>query len=223
MKIDMHCHSYYSKDGISSPESLLIWAKKKGLDGIALTDHNTTKGWNRAQKKAQELGMFLILGEEIKIKEKNKTIGEILAYFINKEIDPKNKNAEQIIQEIKNQNGIAIIAHPYHWKKPFKKLKEIKNIIDGVEIFNSRGQFKKGNELSMFFAKKNNLPMVSGSDAHTVFEIGNSYTEANTNNLNDFRKAIIEKKVSFHNKQTPPLIQIFSLIAKIFHIFKKRG
>jgi hypothetical protein len=62
MKIDMHCHSYYSRDGYSSPEALIRQAQKKGLNGIALTDHNTTKGWQRAQKIADQLGIILIQG-----------------------------------------------------------------------------------------------------------------------------------------------------------------
>lgn len=221
MKIDMHCHSYYSKDGICSPKSLLIQARKKGLDGIALTDHNTTKGWKEAQAIADKLGMILILGEEIKIKENNETIGEILAYFINKEINPKEKTIEEIIKEIKEQNGIAVIAHPYHWKKPFKKLGEYQNLIQGIEVFNSRSQSKKGNELSLSFAKKHNLAMTAGSDSHTAFEIGSSYIEADVKTINDLKNAILEKKVKIFKKQTPFYIQIFSPIAKIIHLFWK--
>lgn len=219
MKIDMHCHSYYSRDGISSPESLVFQAKKKGLDGIALTDHNTTKGWQRAQKMANELGIFLIQGEEIKIKENNKTIGEILAYFITKEINPQGKTIEEIIKEIKEQNGIAIIAHPYHWKKPFKKLEAYKNLADGVEVFNSRSQSRKGNKMSLDFAKKNNLSMIAGSDSHTTFEIGRAYIEVNATNIEEVKDLIKNNKVQIEGKQTNPAIQIFAGLAKLAHLF----
>ena len=43
-KIDLHCHSWFSGDGVSSPESLIASARKKGLHGFALTDHNTSDG-----------------------------------------------------------------------------------------------------------------------------------------------------------------------------------
>jgi len=221
MQIDMHCHSYYSRDGISSPEALLRQAKKRGLDGIALTDHNNTRGWQRAEKAADELGLLLIKGEEIKIKENNETIGEILAYFINREINPKGKKIEQIIKEIKDQGGIAIIAHPHHWKKPFKKLEECKNLVDGVEVFNSRSQSKLGNELSLNFAKQNNLPMTAGSDGHTTCEIGRSYVEVEAQTLDEFRKAILEKRIKISGKQTTFLIQILSPLAKTIHFFNE--
>jgi predicted metal-dependent phosphoesterase TrpH len=55
MKIDLHCHSYYSNDGISSPEKLIKTALKRGLDGIALTDHNTTQGLERGNRSCKKI------------------------------------------------------------------------------------------------------------------------------------------------------------------------
>lgn len=221
MKIDMHCHSYYSRDGYSSPEALIRQAQKKGLNGIALTDHNNTKGWQRAQKIADELGIILIQGEEIKIKENNKTIGEILAYFIEKEINPKGKTLQEVINEIHNQNGLAVIAHPHHWKKPFKRLEECKNIVDAVEAFNARSQSKKGDALSLSFAQKNNLPITAGSDCHNAFEIGSSYIEVEAKTIDEFKKELLEKRVKTYKKQIPFFLQILSPIAKLIHFFIK--
>lgn len=215
----MHCHSYYSPDGICSPESLIKIAKKKGLEGIALTDHNSTKGWQRAKKEADKLGLLLIPGEEIKIKENGKTIGEILAYFIDKEINPKNKTTKEVIEEIHSQGGLAIIAHPYHWKKPFKKIEECKNLADGIEVFNARSQSKKGNKKSLELAKNNNLPITAGSDSHTIIEIGNAYIEADVQTIEELKEAIKNKKVTIHGKQTSPAIQVFAGLAKLIHLF----
>ena len=217
----MHCHSYYSRDSLSSPESLVVEAKKRGLDGIALTDHDTTKGWQKAQKMADKLGMLLILGEEIKIKENGKTIGEILAYFINKEINPNGKTTKEIVDEIRNQGGLAIISHAYHWKKPFKKLEEYKNIVDGMEAFNARSQSKKGNKKTLDFATKNNLPTTAGSDSHTCFEIGNAYIETKAKTLEELKTAIKNKDVKVYGKQTSPAIQVFAGLSKLIHLFYK--
>ncbi len=217
----MHCHTFYSHDSICSPESLIKSAKRKGLDGVALTDHNTTKGWERAEKAAKENGIMLIKGEEIKIKENGKTIGEILAYFLNKEINPKGKTVGEVIKEIKEQGGMAIIAHPYHWKKPFKKLEEYKHSADGVEVFNARSQSKSGNQRSFEFAIENNLSMTAGSDCHTPFEVGSACIEADVKTIEEFRKAILEKKVKIWGKQTTPLIQVFAGLSKAIHLFVK--
>ena len=219
MKIDLHCHSYYSRDGVSSPEKLIKAAQKRGLDGIALTDHDTTKGWTAAKLAAKKLNAVLILGEEIKIRKQEKTVGEILGYFLKEEINPKGKSVEEVIKEIKEQGGIAIIAHPYHWRKPFKELEKYKNLADGIEVFNSRSQSKKGNQKSLNFAKKNNLAMTAGSDAHSYFEVGNAFTEAEAKNLDEFKKAILQKKVRIMGKQSPFFAQISATLGKLTHLF----
>ena len=221
MKIDLHTHSYYSNDGISSPESLIRKAKEKGLDGIALTDHNTTAGWKEAKRAAEKLNAVLVLGQEIKIKKDGKTVGEILGYFLKEEINPKGKSVEEIIREIKNQGGLAIIAHPYHWRKPFKELEKYKNLADGVEVFNSRSQTKKGNKKSFDFAQKNNLPMTAGSDAHSCFEVGNAYIKVEAKNLEEFKEAILNKKIKIVGKQSSIFVQIFATLGKILHFFWK--
>jgi predicted metal-dependent phosphoesterase TrpH len=221
MKIDLHCHSYYSKDGVSSPESLIRAALKKGLDGIALTDHNTVKGWEEAKKAAQKLNARLILGEELKIKENNKTVGEIIGYFLKQGIDPKNKTTEQIIKEIKDQGGLAIIVHPFHWKKRFKELEKYRNLADGIEVFNARSQSKKQNQKSFELAQQNNLVMTAGSDCHQNFSVGDAYIESEARTLEEFRNDIMNKKVKIRGKQSSILAQSFAVMGKIIHFFWK--
>lgn len=217
----MHCHSYYSKDSICSPSSLLENAWKKGLDGIALTDHDTTKGWEEAEKTAKELKMFLIKGQEIKIRENGRTIGEILAYFLEEAIDTKGKGLTEITREIREQGGISIIAHPFNAKKPFKDIERHKDSVDGIESFNSRSQDEEGNDNSLLLARKYGLPFTGGSDAHTPFEVGNCYIESSADSLEGLKKAILDKKIRVVGKRSPYLLQVFSPIAKTIHRFWK--
>jgi len=221
MKIDLHCHSYHSDDGVYSPERIIKTAKEKGLDGIALTDHNTTSGWPEAIEAAKKHGLLLILGEELKIKKNGRTIGEMIGYFLKQEINPKGKTVEQIIEEIKKQGGLAIIVHPFYWRKPFKELEKYKNLVDGIEVFNSRSQTKNGNKKALEFAKSNNLVMTAGSDTHSCFEVGQAYIEVDANDLEGIRKAILEKKVKIIGRQSPIYVQIFATIGKIMHLFWK--
>ena len=44
MIYDLHVHSKYSRDSILSPEKIISVAKRKKLDGVAVTDHNTIRG-----------------------------------------------------------------------------------------------------------------------------------------------------------------------------------
>lgn len=62
--IDLHFHSIYS-DGTYTPEELLYYAKKKELSAVSLTDHDTIKGLERAEKQSEKLGIKFINGVEI--------------------------------------------------------------------------------------------------------------------------------------------------------------
>lgn len=219
MKIDFHTHTYYSNDGIFSPEEIIKAALKKGLDGIAITDHDTVAGWPKAIEAAKKLNAQLILGEELKIKKGGKTMGEIIGYFLEKEINPKGKTVEQVIEEIKKQGGIAIIAHPYHWKKAFKELEKYKNLADGIEVFNSRSQSKKENQRSFDFSQRNNLPMTAGSDCHSTLEAGWAYIEAEAKTTEELKELILKRKVKIVGRQAPFYVQLFAVIGKITHLF----
>ncbi len=211
MKIDLHCHSYYSRDGISSPKKLIKTALKKGLDGIALTDHDTTKGWPAAIKAAKKLGAVLILGEEIKTKQ-----GDILGIFLRKEINGKGKDAGLVIAEIKKQQGIVVIPHPFHFHEKFRDdLEKYVDLIDGIEVFNARLPFKSADEKALKFARKYNLAITAGSDAHCYKAIGYAYTEAKAKNLEEFKKAILKKKTKTEGKKAPLFYLIFPLLAKL--------
>lgn len=63
MKFDLHCHSHFS-DGSLSPETLVLRAKEREVDVLALTDHDTIAGLILAQKAAAECGIGLINGIE---------------------------------------------------------------------------------------------------------------------------------------------------------------
>lgn len=210
MKIDLHCHSYYSKDGFSSPEKLIKTALKKGLDGIALTDHNTTAGWKEAIEAAKKLKAVLVLGEEIKTNE-----GDLLGLFLKKEV--KEKNLSKAIKEIKDQGGIAIIPHPFQiWKGFRENLEKYKEIIDGVEVFNTRFSFLLFDKRALDFAKKYNLAMTAGSDAHYFREAGGAYTMAKeAKNLEEFKKAILEKKTKIEGKKSSLFYLVFVMMAKV--------
>lgn len=222
MKIDFHCHSYYSKDGISSPEALIRAAKNHGLDGIALTDHNTTSGWEDAKDAARVFDAVFIPGEEIKIKEGKETVGEILGYFLKKEVNSKGKTAKQVVDEIHAQGGIAIIAHPLNWRKPNKKYQEWLPFVDGIEAFNSRSQTARDNIKTTAMVKENEkLVATAGSDCHSSFEAGRSYLEIEAKNEAELKTALLKKAVTIHGAQEPIFIQIFATLGRIMHLFWK--
>ena len=64
MSADLHCHSICS-DGATSVENIFRLAKLSGLHTVALTDHDTFIGMEKAEKASEKYNIRLIPGVEI--------------------------------------------------------------------------------------------------------------------------------------------------------------
>jgi len=221
MKLDLHTHTYFSSDAIASPSDLIKAAKSKGLGGIAITDHNTTKSWKSITGAGKKEKIHVILGEEIKVFHEGSKIGEVIGLFLNEEIKP----GEFLVvkDRIKEQGGIMVIAHPFdYFRNSFKKLEDFKKYADAVEAFNSRSVFNWFNKKAFEFAQKNNISMTAGTDAHCAYEIGNAYTIADIDEIEDLRKFIKKKKTAVCGKKANPLIHLVSTLSNLGIIGRNR-
>jgi hypothetical protein len=181
----------------------------KGLDGIALTDHDTAKGWPEAIEAAKKHNALLILGQEVKTEK-----GDVLGLFLSREI--KSRNFLEAIKEIKDQGGLAVAAHPFHFPEQFKgDIKEYVKFFDGVEVFNSRGPILFFDQKARELAKNSNLAFFGGSDAHSKQMSGNAYTEAEASTLDEFKKAILAKKTEAFGKKSNWIYLFAPTLAKI--------
>ena len=169
MKFDLHIHSKYSYDSFLSPEKIIRIAKKRGLDGIAVTDHNTIKGGIEALKSNRDKDFQVIVGAEMKTE-----YGDIIGLFLNGEI--RTGRFEEVIEEIKSQEGLSVLAHPY---RQYKNPERIVAKVELVEAFNARSK-KEDNERAYGLAMRFKKPMTAGSDAHLGFEIGRGRTMINS-------------------------------------------
>lgn len=169
LTIEFHCHTIASKDSLTRPDVLVGTARKKGLDRLVVTDHNSIQGALAAQKLDPEL---IIVGEEIMT-----TRGELLAAFVQEEI-PAGLSPEEAIRRLKDQGAFISVSHPYdtHRKGGWKEadLLEIIPHVDAIEVFNSRCMDPRFNQRAQDFARQHNLAGTVGSDAHAAFEIGRS-------------------------------------------------
>lgn len=184
-RYDLHVHTYYSRCSNLKPSVILAKAKKKKLNGIAITDHNTIKGALEVAKLNKDPSFEVIIGEEISTDK-----GEILGLYLKKEIKPGDFYS--VVKEIKKQKGIAVIAHPYATLGVTRKKADadVFEKVDAIEGFNSRAKFKFENLRSQIKAKELDMAMTGGSDAHFRFEIARAYTEFDGN----LRDAIKQKK-----------------------------
>lgn len=172
LKIDLHVHTCYSDDATSSLEEIIFYAKEKGLDGIAITDHDTIKGAKRALKLASEREFMIIPGIEVTTLQ-----GHVLGLNITTSI-PQNLSLVETVEKIHEATGIAIAAHPIVFiKSHIKPRIASASNLDGVEVINSSAfPFFLSTRLSQALAERMKLPQTAGSDAHHASEIGTAYT-----------------------------------------------
>ncbi|HEC92838.1 MAG TPA: PHP domain-containing protein [Candidatus Atribacteria bacterium] len=193
MKYDLHIHSKYSSDGILEPEKIVKVAIKRGLDGVAIVDHNTIKGAVKAKEYETE-DFRVIVGCEVMTQR-----GEVIGLFLSEEV--KSRDFKSVVAEIKEQGGIIVIPHPFDGLRhsAFNPAKEDVKFVDAIEGFNSRCVSSKYNEKAVEFALQYNLPVIGGSDAHFANEIGNGGIITDTN---DIRGVILENKVKIYGKRS---------------------
>jgi len=169
LRVEFHCHTIYSKDSLTRPRDLVDTCRRKGIDRVVVTDHNTTQGARAAHALDPEL---VIAGEEIMT-----TRGEILAAFVSEEV-PMGLSPQETIRRLKNQSAFISVSHPFDrwrsggWQKP--DLLEILPQVDAIEVYNSRCMNPRFNRQARDFAETHNIAGTVGSDAHAAFELGRS-------------------------------------------------
>jgi hypothetical protein len=169
IRLEFHCHTYASKDSLALPADLISAARRKGIDRVVVTDHNSIAGAREAQALDPEL---IIVGEEIMT-----TKGEILAAFVLEEI-PARLSPQETIARLKEQGSFISVSHPFDelreggWME--NDLLEILPFVDAIEVYNSRCMFPRFNRLAREFAERHNIAGTVGSDAHAAFEVGRS-------------------------------------------------
>jgi predicted metal-dependent phosphoesterase TrpH len=201
---DIHTHTRCSGFGrysflhfpesVTEPAKAVEAARRKKLDVLCITDHNTIRGAIIAKKCAGDTEV--VIGEEISSAD-----GEILALFIQEEIKPM-LGAPETIDLIHDQGGVAVAAHPFSPQCPSlgKKICHLK--LDGVEVFNAYHRDAYSNLMAQTFSPAG-MAWLGSSDAHSIDMIGNGHTIFEGKTSEELRKSILKRKTSFGGSKTP--------------------
>lgn len=207
LRIDLHVHSCYSEDSRTTLEDLVKYAKRNGLDGVAVTDHDTVRG---ARILTEQKDLIVIPGIEV-----SSLHGHILGLNITESVQPKLSIAETA-EEIKRLGGIAVVAHPSVVIKTGLGSKITSaSKIDAVEVINASAfPFFLTTYLARRLAQNLRLPQTGGSDAHYREEIGNAYTLIDADpDKNDIVEAI-------RKGETSPCGKPISLMRRMGRIYE---
>jgi predicted metal-dependent phosphoesterase TrpH len=171
-QVELHTHTYYSKDCLLKPETVIATCRRKGIDKLAVTDHNTISGALELKRLAPEL---IIVGEEVMTTE-----GELLAFFV-REWVPPGLTPQETIARLRDQGAFISVSHPLDrlrrgaWDEA--ALLEIIEQVDALEVFNARCTFNADNAAALDLAQRHDKLKTVGSDSHTAREIGRATVE----------------------------------------------
>jgi predicted metal-dependent phosphoesterase TrpH len=172
LRIDLHTHTYYSPDAVTSPQRFVEACQGKGLTCVAVTDHNTIRG----ALAVQEMAPFLVIvGEEIRTVE-----GEIIGLFLREEVPP-GLSARETIERVRAQSGLVSLPHPldrFRGGIGAERLPGLAPLADIIEVMNARTTVGRDNDKAARLAEENGLVGVAVSDAHSPWEMGRGYVEA---------------------------------------------
>jgi predicted metal-dependent phosphoesterase TrpH len=167
---DLHMHTSWSHDCAVDAGELVDHAQAEGLGAIAVTDHNVFGGALEAVDYAQGRDLVVIPGEEVKTDGQ----GEVIGLFLQREI-PRGMSFGDTVAAIREQDGLVYVPHPFdrlHAIPDPRTLHRHVADIDVLEVYNARLLFEGYNDEALRFARKYNLTMGAGSDAHVLQGVG---------------------------------------------------
>ena len=218
LKIDLHIHSQYSEDATGSPREIMKLLQKKGLHGMAITEHNSIKGSLEALKLKSK-DFVIIPGVEISTAD-----GHLLALGVKEDIT-RNLSVQETIEKILDAGGIPIVPHLFRKMSGIKKekLETIHQKIPAIEVFNGCS-LPKTNIKTAKVAKEFNLGGTGGSDAHDPSYVGYGYTIIESTEMNiDSILSEINKKNTWGEGTTIPLQARRDRMLKSIKQFFQRG
>lgn len=210
MKFELHCHSHHSVgtkivwEGLNSPTEIIKASKRKGLSGIAITDHNSNKCWKEAAEVAKKEGMLFIPSIEI-----SSAKGHIIGLGLNEFIE-RDMSVDETIERIHEQGGIAIAAHPFDIKGEGIRDDFVK--ADAVEVFNALNVDIFANKFTENKVKKIDMPKTVGSDAHNIEMLGHAINYIDAHDIDSLLKQIKRGNVRYEKSYIP--IKMITVWAK---------
>jgi len=206
MKIDLHSHTIYSRhafwgrDALGTPEQSIRMAIRRGLDGLAITDHQTVRGGfaGKAWAKSNRPDFLVLPGTEIRTIK-----GDIVALGVDEDV-PDNMSVDETVDRIHDLNGVAVAAHPYAAFIFRRAVKDEAVKADAIEVFNASTSLNwRANRRALELARANRKPGTAGSDAHVARDVGRAGIECSADTIDGILRAIRKGKFTIFGDYTP--------------------
>jgi predicted metal-dependent phosphoesterase TrpH len=204
LKLDLHVHSHYSYDSLIKEKEITFYVKKRGLDGVAIVDHDRFDG---AFKVAKETDVLVVPGMEV-----TSSGGHIIALNVQEAI-PRALGPEETVDKIHDAGGLAVACHPVTFFKGSLR-KDVNAKFDAVEVINASAvPFNYSVKHSRRLAERLGAAQVAGTDAHYAPEIGYAYTLVDAEpNVENVVKAISKRQCMPVGRAIPWTLRLKKLL-----------
>ncbi|MBI4596057.1 MAG: PHP domain-containing protein [Candidatus Tectomicrobia bacterium] len=186
MILETHCHTRFgSACSYMSPEELVQQAKRLGLDGVCITEHDNPWDLKSLKELSERYELLVLAGIEVPI-----PFGEVLVFGIHEHIS-HNNDPDKLRSQVEMAGGVMVAAHPFRgdnslfeWDASCCQLvplvdkacrRPILDIVDAMEVFNGRSPDWEV-DLSVAVGKQLSIKGTGGSDAHNVDQVGECVT-----------------------------------------------
>jgi predicted metal-dependent phosphoesterase TrpH len=205
LRIDPHIHTLAS-DGVSDVASILAAAVARGLDAIAITDHERIDAAQAARDIAAGRGLPLevIVGEEVSTRG-----GHLVGLWLRYRIRPW-QSLKRSIALVHEQGGVAIVAHPLPpyplscaSERAIRRLMDEPDPIyhpDALEGFNPTVARLRWSRRVPALAEELGIAVVAGSDAHAAAKVGSAATIIRGSSAADLRAAIAARDTAWEGR-----------------------
>jgi predicted metal-dependent phosphoesterase TrpH len=201
---DLHVHSYYSEDSLLKPHTIIKVAASRGINCLAITDHNTIKGGLELVKEAKGLrGFIAIPGIEVQT-----DVGDVMLLFVDEEV--KARKFDELLDYAKSVDAMTVLAHPYRKHVMVEEVAKKVRVIEVLNARSSRSANSKARSLALMLSKT----MCAGSDAHMAFEVGRAVTIMNGSSEEDVRESLSKGGTRVLGSESSPVVHLFSFACK---------
>lgn len=169
VRLDLHSHSRHSPDSRLDPKEMVRVARSRGLDGLAITDHNAVEGSKSAWEQVRDDDFLVIRGVEVSTRD-----GHVLAYGVDA-APARDQGVVETVEEVARLGGIAVAAHPYRFWSGLGEDRTVAATFPAYETLNARTS-PRGNGRAAALARAKGVGGTGGSDAHFLDELGRSAT-----------------------------------------------
>jgi predicted metal-dependent phosphoesterase TrpH len=208
-KADLHCHSRFSgrakhlrflrcRDCYSQPLDVYYTAKRRGMDLVTITDHDSIEGCLEVLNRLGELPDFM-MGEEVSayFPEFDHTV-HIGVYGLSeaqhRELQPLRRHGEELVAYLRRANLLYVLNHFFHdfadRTRVLAFIERMAQLFDVFEVRNGSQQREHNTLIASLLERLRRhgreVGMVAGSDCHTLRRLGRTYTASPAANREAF-------------------------------------